>query len=234
MESVKKIYIDLDSILDTRFSMLYTIDKDMLKKIYVNKEYDNRIINEFDYIPSNVFNLLYKYRNNDILSISNPTKILKILILEIGALKNSLQLMNLNEPLTVDINMYPYTPSKADSDTLKKLLLTLLNMSDIIINIINIDIKDLTPSVVENEYLSMIMYDGMEWFGHMLNTESFKDHYIPNVNLIVPALMYKPVIMKQIKNYEDMFNDIVKQSAIFINVKFTPVEYFNVKIMMSS
>jgi hypothetical protein len=227
MEDNKKIYIDLDSLLDTRFSMLYNLDKNMLNKIYANKEYDNRIINEFDYIPSNVFNLLYKYRGNDLLSISYFTKILKIVRLEIGMLKNNLQIMNLNQPITIDINVYPYTIDEHIEDVKIKLL-SMLNIDGLNINIIDIDPINLTPDKINNEYISLIMYDGIKWFGYMLNTEAFKNNYIPTVNLILPALLDKPVVMKKIKDYEDMFNDIVKQGNLFINMKFTPVEYFNI------
>jgi hypothetical protein len=227
MEDNKKIYIDLDSLLDTRFSMLYNLDKDMLNKIYVNKEYDNRIINEFDYIPSNIFNLLYKYRGNDLLSISYFTKILKIVMLEVGMLKNNLQIMNLNQPITIDINVHPYTIDKHIEDVKVKLL-SMLNIDGLNINIIDVNPISLTPDKVNNEYISLIMYDGMKWFGHMLNTEAFKNNYIPTINLILPALLDKPVVMKKIEDYESMFNDIVKQGNMFINMKFTPVEYFNI------
>jgi len=226
----KKIYIDLDSLMDTRFSMLYNIDKDLLHTIYTNKEYDIRIINQFGYITSNIFNLLFTFRNKSILNISYFTKIFAILNVEIANLKQSLQLIDISQPITIDINTYPYILDTKEKENILKVLSTLMDTTSVSINIIYINIKQLLPSYVITEYISMIMYNGMEWFNYMLNTDKFFNNQMPNTNLIVPALMHNPVVLKNITAYENMFEDIRKQSELFINLKFTPVEYFNVKI----
>ena len=71
------IYLDLDSILDTRLSLLFTFDPNLAKDV-ITHGYTSRDEDVFPGISKEVFASLYSKRTTNILFNATITKLIKL------------------------------------------------------------------------------------------------------------------------------------------------------------
>ena len=76
MDRKQNILIDLDSILDVRLAILYSLLPKSIDS--VTKKYVERKTDLFAPVPYNLFKVYYDRRNKNILNYGIPTNILKI------------------------------------------------------------------------------------------------------------------------------------------------------------
>jgi len=218
-KEVKNIYVDLDSLFDTRLGMLYMLDSTLANEIY-NTTYDERFTNEFGYLPINVFETYYRLRNKNILLVSPPTKVLK-LITEIRH-KIDTDPKYTDKNITLYVNSYPYNLTKEEEDNIAKMILYYLKYTNV--EIINKSPLDLNPSIIVSSVETLIMYNGLEW----LNIHTANGELVDNP--LMDKLMYIPALLtnnQSGKNHDELFQILSEQLSFFINIVPTDIKLFN-------
>lgn len=223
----KGIYLDLDTLLDTRFSLLTKINKDFIN-LYFNVDktyYDERIIDEFSYINYKLFNKIYKYRNNSLLKHSYITNIINILVAELDLLVGKKIDSGLNPKTKITLNLYPYKLNYEEIKNIKINLNKYIHSKYIIIETIYMKPEELTLNYVDNSFNVMFMYNGIEWLDYQL---SVKRSSASDTKLYVPFLLLKPVVFKSAKDLEKTINNRDSILKMYINITTIDIKYFNI------
>jgi len=225
----KNMYIDLDAILDTRLGTLYFLDKglyDFYKK-EGREDYVNRLIDEFEYIPNNVFKYYYRQRNKAILPYSPLTPILEVLNLTIDDMVSKRVMADKSiKKLIIDVNYHPYDLTEKELEQIKLSILSKISSKDfVVINMVNIPYEDLTTKLC-GSYGVITMYDATTW----LDVRGLKkdvDINIPNTHLILPYSLPSPLVFKSGETLEKYFKNIEELMSYYIKLEYNRVELFS-------
>ena len=99
------IYINLDSLIDTRLSVLHYHSPKIFKQVVKSiDKYQSRLKDEFDYLDTELFKEMYKKRNSEMIKEPIPTFIpefIKSYVLTCLQEKSG-------EIVTMYLNVYPY------------------------------------------------------------------------------------------------------------------------------
>jgi hypothetical protein len=224
------LLLELDSILDTRLSLLVTKFPDRIDDIL--KIYFSRATNEFDGIISyEDFNSLYRQRDRSVLKNAVMCKtILLVKDFVDTALENMIQ-TSVEIPPKLILNIYPYDLSAEEI----KLILT--SMIFHIGNKVDIEVayirhEDILPSKMLNSLWGYLKFDYYNWLDDI--GEKFKDNRerCPDTKLITPA--YFPVKNKDISKLFtqdgkriDPFFYFKTGLSYIIDIEFTEKSMFN-------
>lgn len=224
------LLLELDSILDTRFSLLVGKFPDKIDEIIL--KYFNRATNELDGIISyEDFNSLYLERDRSILVNAVMTKtILLVKDFIESALENMIQ-TNVEAPPKLILNLYPYELSSEEIKTiLTSMIFHVGNKVDI--EVVYLSHKEILPSYMVNSIWAYLKYDYYNWLEDI--GDKFKDNKerCPDTKLITPA--YFPVknkdmnklFIKDGKRIDPFFYFKTGLSYI-INIEFTEKSMFN-------
>lgn len=227
MSEFATIYVDLDSLFDTRLSVLYTLDSqrvaELLKHGYFGRDYD-----EFDGIDTEVYKKAYKERNVATIHHSSITGIpAVILYFAEQTLKARASTPFIMQP-RLHLNIYPYTlPDEAIAVIIEGVRIITKGLLDI--EIIDRPLDQITPSYVKDTYAVMVMYEYWEWLEiHSLN-KNFESAFCPEVTLIGPAIVRSKDAWEQVKGV-DIYPIIEQYSSMFIKLMLYPVTTFCVDI----
>jgi hypothetical protein len=182
----RNIYLDLDSLFDTRLAILEHIDPIYAISVYENG-YLTRTEDAFPYLDKVKFKEIFDQRDNDILSKSLMTSVYQLVKEQIlDTLDN---IYNTPGPRTMElvINVWPYD---IDPEGLKLILKPFYDLSNerLTVRAIDIDPKVLPLEFFKMDYSLIIMYDYVRWFYNIMDKESTITNRIPRTNLVVPKL----------------------------------------------
>ena len=216
------IYTDLDSILDTRHSLLYYLNKDIATDVITSNKYRNRKKDSFDNISMDIFRTIYRYRNKELLLIAKPTHVC-------GLISNLIltELKDISEDgiFNLYLNVYPYVLTMDEQSNLVELMDRML--PDFVgIKIINSSLDDVDPDWIKaNDIKTLFMYEALNWLEYQnANTKIL-------TNTLTSMMLYGPdVIDGNIK--EDMLTpEFFKNLTIMFGgiINYLPIEvkYFN-------
>lgn len=189
---VKRLLVDLDSLLDTRIATIAKINPEASTGL-LNDVYLNRSIDDFEKITNSAvsndeYKLAYQNRNKETLELARPTRILKL----INEISIELEKMSIDTPFItgfeLTVNIFPYDLTKEEQEALREVVYDFLSISSIV-NVINKPINDITPSFLKNEFDGMIIYNFDEWF--CIHQEGFNKIKLPRHLVFAPALYIK-------------------------------------------
>ena len=226
----KKIYVDLDSLFDTRLSTIETIDSKLATAIYSNRLfYDSRLIDEFDYLTNNIFKRFYRERNNRVFFKALPTNIPELLLTDIGYIIDNKHLTDESKPITIICDTSKYNLSDEYKDKIKSYLERMINTPYVNIIADDFSLMNKSPDYIDSEFLSIYMYDGIKWLNEymMLWNPDELTINMPNTRLMVPALFDKPIVLKKVSDYIDILEDTSKNLRSVIDLNYIDVKYFN-------
>ena len=216
------IYTDLDSILDTRHSLLYYLNKDIATDVIASNKYRSRKKDSFDNISMDIFRTIYRYRNKELLLIAKPTHVC-------GLISNLIltELKDISEDgvFNLYLNVYPYVLTMDEQSNLVELMDRML--PDFVgIKIINSSLDDVDPDWIKaNDIKTLFMYEALNWLEYQnANTKIL-------TNTLTSMMLYGPdVIDGNIK--EDMLTpEFFKNLTIMFGgiINYLPIEvkYFN-------
>ena len=125
-ERIKKmkrdLYIELDSILDTRLSTLLNFDFDLGKEWIEKGDYSKRSTDSFKYLSSGVFNILYRERNKATLLNPLPTPMLGMITEYCEKARVEDVSMGGDGLITIHLNTYPYNLSTEELEFILHIL----------------------------------------------------------------------------------------------------------------
>lgn len=213
MSKGKRIYIGLDSLLDLRMGVLNILDTEFATEVTSNQSYYKRELDEFQgtkgIINKEQYNSILAKYPDVVLRSSIKTKIGTFLLPLISKFIKESMTAPVDNDISIDVNIYPFTFSDEEAKELVNVLnVTLSNV--IRINIVNISIKNLTVDYVKNNYRFMFMYEYHTWMN--IHSEHIKASPLRNV------LFYVPMIYFNNKPTEEHFKELNR-------INKTPFEY---------
>jgi len=206
--------VDLDSLVDTRLSLLMKIDKDLTKELVKNGKYKDRVNNEFDYIPENIFNKLFKYRKKELLELPIHTEVVELLKEYVVNCETLIR--QHNGSVKGVINTYPYLLSEEEKSLLEDSFSKELK-TDIEI----VYVEDIIISELSDRYGMLVLYDGLNWLENKVNDGSVLSSPIPEVTLIT--------IKKYNKKEKDFNEKLEDQLKILIDLKLVDYSIFSLR-----
>jgi len=222
----KGIYIDLDTIYDTRLTVIKALSKEVFNDMITDDYYDERLYDEFGFISNKLFNSFYKHRNNIILKHSYISKAVDLLGSEIELLTGKKIESGTSSALFVDINTYPYTLNSADENRIRNALSMYCLLDAVTINFIRASPLDIDMEYIGNRFGVVIMYSGSQWLDYQMSVKKLS---YSDVKLYVPALLNKPVIFKKKEDLEKVFESRDTVLNPFMNITSLPLNMFNIK-----
>lgn len=219
------LYIDLDTLFDTRLATLYEnlTEVDFKKEL---KKYYTRI--DDDFYPW--FKDKYDNRNKNILANSSLTKIIDLVKEFIKVTYESSRFTPFQFKPKIHLNIYPYELLEEEINVLIAGLVTITNeICDI--EIINKSFKDLNPGYVKSTYSVMYMYHYRDWLDENITNNKFEKITCHEITLIGPALLYcdnekKKLLIDKNQIKDDVISFLETDLAKIIKIKLIPINNF--------
>ena len=224
---INGVYLELDTLMDTRLSLLFDIDKDMMVPYITSGKYHNRYIDEFGYLSVKVFRTIYKKRNANVLNNPSPTMIMDLLSDYCYEALHSSKTFNNGKPINVFLNLYPYNLTEESKELIRMGMVNNLK-SEVNVELLFKPYDEVTPSFINDEIGLMIMYDGLSWVEHHMLNKNLTKTSLPNVTLLTPMLLHRKLMIKE-SELGTFFEDVEKNMAMLIGINFIPTKFFSVK-----
>jgi len=186
---MKDIYVSIDSVFDLRHAAISILNEEMADNVDF-KKYHLRKCDIFEGIDKNKFDNLIEKHGKLLLINSLVTNIFEFLYNVLNGIMKEIVLTEMNKFIkpTVCINIWPFELTEEEIQELR--VLSYIKLKGIIgVEIINKDIKDLTPASMEDKYQMVIMYRYDKWI-NIHNTDLTK-HHRPKLLLIGPAIFFE-------------------------------------------
>jgi len=221
------MFIDLDSLLDTRFSLIHSLNPDIIKAMFKSEEYQYRITDQFGYLDADTFKYIYNRRNKHILKDAPPTKMMKTITeLTMNSLHQGLVVGN---SLTkVYLNIYPYKLTEDEMDNIRLGLLS-KTFSDVDVEIVNMSYDEITPVWVKDNVKTVIMYEGNRWLANLHYNGMIHVGVMSDIQLIIPTILDKHPQIDS-KEYEKFFKDLEEQMKHVIKIFYSSTDEFNINL----
>lgn len=227
----ENIYLDLDTILDTRLGTLAVLGEEHPVRALNSGKYHKRLLDEFEGISVQEFREAYAKRDIDTLKhsvLTNMTFFLRRLI------KDSLMSAVIHqrvEKMCFTVNVFPY--DFTDPDLVEMLIgcIRFHTYSTSNVQIVSIPDEELTPEFVSQHYQIMIRYNWVNWVDK--HKEFFEKRGIPNVTVVVPEIFYDAVPTEEDINRlnlrkQNPFSMTEQITAALFRLKHMPISLFSI------
>ena len=217
------IYIELDTIMDTRFTVANTINPKEFKKYYVTGEYQTRVKDVFGKITNDVFTARYRVRDKLLLVNSEPTRIMHLIksyiIEQTGIIRNK----GGSHGVSIILNTYPYELT----DTEQEMFSTILSneVLKVPVKFVHMKPSEVTPTWVYDNISGMFMYSGLEWVELHSSTRALMKRPLLDVNLFIPTIVIGNMLSKDVNN--DTFRTLMMSAGSLITLSAINAKYFS-------
>lgn len=183
-----RCYVDLDSLLDTRYATIKKVAGTQGESI-VKDWYHTRLVDRFGRSESVLtdasYQQAYQQRDEETLKLSTMTFVPTYMVNLISKYTSNLGKPLLSGMFKITVNIWPYDLAEDRVASLKSILLTYTGgVAEI--DVVTIPSDKLTVSFIASQYDLCIMYDFNNWL--MAHTEEFKTTVIPMVSFLTPKL----------------------------------------------
>jgi len=212
-----RIYIELDSIIDTRLPILNYLNGDMDLLTYINRNND-----DYPFIRERVFKKLYENRQRTLINKPIYTPMLNILRMLITEATHAANREEDNEKPIVHLNIYPYRLLDNEKDII------LTGLSTATLGFADVDIIDIEPNIdILYNYDTIIKYDGMDLLDNPDVIQRLTEIPIPNTMLIVPKNIPPDI---GVDNIDDMCEFINYTLSTLIEIALIEYAAFSILI----
>jgi len=178
------IYVDIDSIYDTRFALLSVLNADLTRGVLLDS-YFTRRRDSFGFIPNGLFRQFYKKRNRDLLKLARPTSIISVITEYIDTIKLASIVEKTDGGVDIYINVYPYELTEKEIVGLRLSLLPyFINCNNILI----MSKPNINPAWLSKNCMMMIMYDGINWINRNTASRDLIRNQLMDTVLYLPKL----------------------------------------------
>ncbi|MBE0438346.1 MAG: hypothetical protein IBX57_01070 [Gammaproteobacteria bacterium] len=227
-DALKKVLVDLDSILDTRISVLAKMNSDVASEFVSGDDYFNRDSDNFEKLAEGRVKLddfkdQYSKRDKEILAYSRPTDVLAILnemALEIE--KQKLETPDV-EGFVLYVNYFPYSLTEDEKEMFITSIMTYVGIESEV-RMISLPTKDLKPSYIKENYDGVVMYNLDEWL--VLHSKELNKVLLPRVAFFCPALL-----IKEPESLEDLKIEGLEGLSPFVALEMLMVERINLNFL---
>lgn len=197
------VYIDLDSLLDTRVGVVATkypaAATMLMQEAYWLRESDDFSELTEGRVTHAQFRQWWQERDKQALVTARPTNIIRIL----EELSESLVAAQVNLPFVSKVqylvNYWPYKLEELEIQAIQQAC-EILTGNVVEVKMVNLTPQQLTPQWIKREVSLMVVYDYWVWME--AQKDNFATHPIPEVNLIAPAISHDHVITKEDRTIE--------------------------------
>lgn len=238
---MKKIYVSLDELLDTRLGFISIHNPPMLEQImlepneYLKRTHDEIIYKASGFKTKELFYKSWEKRDTEVLKNSVISHIPAIINEVIIEYRSSGEEALATSSTEVHVNLYPY---RLDEDEKKEMQIILENAffaTDKVV-LINIDTDKLTPKWVKKNYDYIFMYDFNRWVEK--HAAELKKTLLVQNHLFVPRLFLDDPTkgnFEKLKEYEllkdlDLFKVIEAGLSTRLNLVFIAASDFGPKL----
>lgn len=231
-ETKSSLYIDLDSLYDTRLAILEAVDPAyaayLLTHDYYTREYD-----KFIFIDEATYDLIWRNRDINYLKSALTTPMVDFVAKFVS---DSIERRNsspFDSNIEIYLNIWPYKMSTETAKQFAKPILKIIDGENIALNIVNMKPSDVTIKWCREKLAVMVMYEVSEWLESNFTNKSsgFKVMHIPDITVIVPELYNgvaktKEEIHSLQKQYGNLFRFTEEALKLFIGLAMFPIESF--------
>lgn len=195
----QNIYVDLDSILDTRLGTVHCISPDLACTLQ-ESGYASRVIDDWDKLlgadNAAIFRERYSKRGTEELQSSVMTGMVPHLRAVFASMEKSAVNGPLTGSFTLTVNAWPYKMHPTEEDEIRLCLFTLIcPFAEILF--VNIPHNNLTPAHIKENYDAVIMYDFDTWLTYHWGALDLCK--MPRVSFYAPALFLKEPTMEELE-----------------------------------
>lgn len=188
-EKIKGIYIDLDSIFDTRLGCIAEIEPELVKTA-LDQGFLNRKADVFSFLKDETFKQLYDSRNADTLKVSPYTQIFDILNVTCNKmLKNAVDSPDLTG-VKIYLNIHPFKLSDEEIGDLLELMVDRTKKL-VQVQIVDYSKEELTLSFCKKYFDVLFMYDYNNFLEYNVSKNEHKKNTLYDRILIAPELYYR-------------------------------------------
>lgn len=221
------IYVDLDSLFDTRLAVLHNLGIKGLDRVITSQYYD-RTYDEFEGIETEIFKEAYEKRNLDTLVNALITPVARHLYQFGRQTLIALVASPYRRQPKVVVNIHPYVLSpESEHFIINGVRAVTKNIMDV--ELISVPLESLTPSYVKQNYVQMVMYAYWEWLECHAANGLLAETQCPEVTLIGPQLVKSKKAALELKGV-DVFATIESYTSLFIKLTLSPVSLFCVDL----
>lgn len=217
------IYIDLDSLFDTRMATLALMGVSAVESALADGYY-NRFFDEFEGVDTEAFKERYAKRNSETLRQSMVTQNVELLRKFAKQTLVALVSSPLQRQPKAVVNTYPYELTESEIELIV-LGLRAATKSMMDIEVIHVSLEKLTPSYVKANFVQMVMYSYWEWLDIHAGNGNLANTQCHNVQLIGPAIVKSREAARLLKG-TSIFQVIESYTGLFIKLTLCPVSVY--------
>lgn len=180
------VYVDLDSIFDTRFAVLEQVDPLLALKNLKNG-WNTRTNDVFEGIDKKLFDELYQTRDNSVLAIAPRTMMMDAVKTWVLKALATIQGSPNGDSVEVFINVWPYTIDRAHARSIGDSIMEILG-NQVTIHMINVPLDKLCTRTMRRYFSAVFMYDYDIWLEGATKAGYFEQMRMPDVSLYGPKL----------------------------------------------
>lgn len=210
---VTDIYVDIDTIFDTRLSIAMGLDGNKVSDELMNKKYYERQRDNIGNVSYDIIMTYFKHREKSVLGTALPTPIIDIIKEQILEMKTDLKNNeDKNFRVKLYVNLYPYYFNTEELINMERLLTGLLGSIDI--EYIYMSIPDLTPKWVVEHVGTMYYYLGPYWLEYHFSNLNIIKTPLLDITLITSGIMTmnmnnKKIELQDIMKFQDMMKLVI-------------------------
>lgn len=232
MTDTVKTYVDIESLIDLRQGVLYSLieDKEKLADFILSEEYNFRNIDNFSIVDNKEYKKAYREKDLSILQNSTVTYILTCIKSKLDNLEKRNTFYNEKKTPEVVVNTYPFTLNEKQKEQFQNLLFVKLE-TNTIISIVNLTPEELTPIFFSsNNFIVAFIYDFTEWMNY--NSKTLESMKKQDLMLYFPSISKETVSEEELKKITSLgFKDIFSYTEFLlssvISINFMPVIFYS-------
>jgi len=217
------VYLELDTILDTRLAALSVISDKIASEVVSAGEYLNRVKDSFGPISEDIFQFYYRKRNKHLLKVAVPTALLDLIAGYLLEAIAGFHAGKVDKYPKLYINTYPYVLNEEEERNLLAILFTVINIK-IDMEVMCVSNQELTPKWIGTNIKIMCKYDALNWIEYHNALGTLAKHPLLTTTILAPTILSCKLKSSDID--EETFHTLGRGLATLAEILFIRMKYF--------
>lgn len=228
------MYTDLDSLYDTKFELLKSINPNLAYDLLHSGRYHIRNTENFGPITSDMFYPLWSKRTKKLFLVSRPTNLMLLINDFYKDMYNMEELGDMLLKFKLIINIAPYKLTKEEYKLLELKYAEML--PNCRVECVDIPVEELSTKWVVANVGAMFVYDFIKWCNYRLSLGDFETS-INRVFGITPYTNMHSPLISNVNSEHNKDGDFITvaedQFKPFLRVRFAPMFYYCVTMKVT-
>lgn len=225
----KRLYISLDSLIDTRLGTLAVVDEEAYA--FVEKHFDYWLRDYTDWpkltggrVTNEAFNERYAKRDDQVFCRSIMTGLAPVLVQLLTDYGLIMAQQLTSEEISVEVNLWPYEFDLPEIEQLDAALRPWFG-KETVITFCSVPIDEMTPTWLVGRYDAAVMFEFHEWM--RVHAQAFYSIHAGNFNIIAPKLFEKDPRALSVEEKQLELKRFKLVHLEFMDVEFINTQYFS-------